>query len=240
MGYCTLSQVLARGAFLLYKGVLRVAGYRIVIACSPEEQEIAYRIRSTVYLEEGYIRAEQAVRGFRDAFEHHSVIWLAWQHGKAVGTIRVTPLQEKQSPVFAYTGGIEQDLEELLDTGAEIGRFAILPAYRGGLLSTGLLFTAYTWALTHGYDHLLWGGPVAIYRWLKRFIPGTRLLDVQIQAYAKREMAGYFRKHRRVGVYIAPLCTVRIGTAVRDLWTRVVRGSMSRHADMERAISPTR
>jgi len=214
---CYVQYLKTEVLWTLHKYLLKTRGYRIERVRDEEQQTEACRIRGRVYAHEGYAPKTEL---FCDEFESISTQWLVRRHTQAVGTIRATPLDKGRAPVFKYIQNASEVIGKFQNKGVEIGRLAVLPPYRGTLLSITLLLAAYRWSLRKGYTYILWGGGAWLYRWLREAIPDAKRKKIEWTRAAQEEMEGYFHKYRNVMLYVIPICQVSVLKGTRALWRK--------------------
>ncbi|NPA06943.1 MAG: GNAT family N-acetyltransferase [Chloroflexi bacterium] len=207
----------------LYNALLRVKGYTIRLARTPEEQDLVYRLRWRVYTEVGYLLPEQFPDGrFRDRADAVSYSWLAWWHDEPVGTVRATPLVHGIAPVFEYVRELPA-LRAIQARAAELGRYAVVPAHRKGVIAAGLILNIFAWAVTSPYAYLVWGASRRLARWTLRFSPYIREIPIPRDQINPTDIIGYFEQHPQVAVYIAPTCRIRLRAWLHFLGERMTR-----------------
>jgi N-acyl-L-homoserine lactone synthetase len=145
-----LSLLHTLGLFLFDRAAER-AGYTFERAVSVEDRDAAFRIRWQVYTERGYIdRADHPDGRFIDPYDDHSILFLARQHGRPVGTARLIPAAGGTQVLDQYN--LELPPAVTLGRAAEIGRFAVAMEHRGGrrLAAIGLFRAAFSHSLLAG------------------------------------------------------------------------------------------
>ena len=136
--------------------------YEFSIVRADEEIEAAFRLRYAVFVEE--VGAFPAMQDGleRDAYDAHSMHFVAKLAGTIVGTVRV----QKCAPVLARTRGTRFGLpgEEHYDYApfeddrvpvAEVSRSSVLPDHRGSKVLANLWKIAYNAARRAGCTHFM-------------------------------------------------------------------------------------
>ncbi len=176
----------------------RFHGYTFRVAQSAADLDAVYRIRWRVYEEAGYIsRNKYPHQRMTDRYDAWSVNLLAFYRGKAVGTLRLTPLS-KGSPVWELFRA--KQWPEPSKT-MEMGRFAVVPEARGGrIVALGLIGKMSEWALRKRIEWWVGYAPRPL---LKIFYEVTRYEEIPMLPVGEREraarqkMVGYFERYEK-------------------------------------------
>jgi hypothetical protein len=81
----------------------------------------------------------------------------------------------------------------------ELGRLAILPAHRGGLVMVGLLINMYAWVSAQGIALLFSGSTPALFRVYERYNPTARLVQTETELFEDHVQERYFAPLRAYG-----------------------------------------
>ena len=176
----------------------RARGYTFRVARKAADLDTAYHIRWKVYEDAGYvIGKEYPHQRMKDQYDAWSVNLLAFYRGKAVGTLRLTPLS-KGSPVLELFR-VEKWPEP--SKTMEMGRFAVLPEARGErIVALGLLVKMSEWALREGIEWWVGYAPRPL---LKTFHAVARYKEIPVlpagerERVARQKMAGYFKQYEK-------------------------------------------
>ncbi|WP_369603000.1 GNAT family N-acetyltransferase [Hahella sp. SMD15-11] len=176
--------------------VLAMSGYRFCVARKVHERRVVFKMRWQVYRHAGYINeTTHPERVLRDAYESHSMSFLAYYKGKPAGTLRLTRL-DKGSPIQSLFN-INVSLPH--EKTAELGRFAVLPEFRtqGRWVTMGLTIMMYLASLRQ--DVRWWVGytPEGLLRSFSQVFDARAIPQLQPEPRhlsARKSMPGYFQR----------------------------------------------
>ena len=179
---------------------IRIENYTFRAAASPAERLAALRLRSLVYIEEGFVEPEDLDGELlQDGFDQQSVMLVALDpEARVVGTTRYVLPGRLGLPIDRLF-----DIEDpLLAKGAmgEFSRLAIDRLHRGGsrVVMLGLIAAVAQCAKEHGTDHFLAFLPVRLIEYFSSMgfygrIPAFRPPNAQILRN-RHLLRGYFAK----------------------------------------------
>ncbi len=119
--------------------------FKITIAKSEHERNIAYQLRHITYKEAGLINSRAANDYFSDPYDQHATIFLLYLNDHPIGTIRVILANKGPLEIEHATDDIRQ-MEHYLAS-CEIGRLCILKKYRSHHYSVMLIAAAVEYAM---------------------------------------------------------------------------------------------
>lgn len=144
----SIKKYLRNSRFTLLFLNFQIKKFTFSVARKFEKEEI-YKLRYKVYCEEiGYLPKERYPNLKEiDQFDDYSIVFVAKDlKNKIVGSIRIVPNKEHLLPTEEFHPEFEQYVRNL-GKSAEISRLVVLPKYRGGAVTFGLIKTVILYAL---------------------------------------------------------------------------------------------
>lgn len=137
MKFSVIGSPLGAKIFKTYARVFHDLHFRIA---TPSDADDLYRFRFTIYVQAGYIRAEDyPEKRFSDKFDPYSISVIALKSGKIMGAGRATHYSVQGLPMLEYFN-VALPGNSDKNTLVEMGRFMVDPVYRGKsrLVSLGM------------------------------------------------------------------------------------------------------
>ena len=135
---------------LAAEAVAAAAPVRIAIAASPADRDAVYRLRYQHVIQAAWATAEDLPdEREQDDFDARAVHIVAWSGDQAIGTCRlVFPDPTERLPVEA----VFELVAEPLRSAPTLDRLLVVPAHRGGALTSALLSCAWQELRRRGFE----------------------------------------------------------------------------------------
>ncbi|MEK9175636.1 MAG: GNAT family N-acyltransferase [Patescibacteria group bacterium] len=194
----TIKNLVGVKVFLLWA---RIKGYSFKLMPDSDLDNV-YHLRWKIYSDEGYINPEDYPdHMFKDKYEQFSKNIVAFYKNEMIGTVRLTFNSVIGIPTLNNFNVVLPSLIKSLNDIVEIGRFMILPQFRGKNrdVAFGLSAFFYLFLMKKGMRWWIVHMPVKLQNSFKKFGVSFEMLEekelLPKHIDSRGIIAGYFDKH---------------------------------------------
>ncbi len=132
--------------------LLFIKGVKIKVLKGKEDFEKVYKFRKKIFLQEGYIDAEDVPDAWKDEYDDYAVNIAAFKNGEPVGALRLVDSQKSGKLPIEKVFKLKDNLPKNC---MEVSKLVIDKNFRGGkrLIIYGLIKKAFYWSSKNRKEH---------------------------------------------------------------------------------------